>query len=219
MTKEFLKYIFTRTNNTIDTKTFKIKDLISIFFFSLFLDIILLIIFSKFIGHIENRNSIISSMSLPKALLISAIAFPLIEEIIFRLWLKKGNYNHYISIITCLAYTSAIAIRSGLTKNIYFISTILIIALIIAIHKFIPQEKKYYFKISLCISTLMFGFMHLFNFVDIQSIEIYKLPILVIPQIVLGFISGYIRLTRGFKYGVLFHALHNFTIILITTLK
>lgn len=219
MTKDFLKYIFTNTNNILETKAFKIKELISIFFFSIFIDVIIMIILKIFIGHLENRNSMLSSMYLPKALLISVITFPLIEELMFRLWLKKGKYNHYISIITCLASITLVIIRKGLVENIYFVSTISLIALIIAIHKFIAQEKKYYFKLSLYFSALIFGFMHIYNFTDIQSIEIYKLPFLVAPQILLGLIAGYIRLTRGFKYGVLFHALNNFTILLIITLK
>ena len=55
--------------------------------------------------------------------------------------------------------------------------------------------------------TLGFAAIHFSNFTS--SVPFYFAPILVLPQLILGIVLGYIRLGWGTRYSILFHAIHN----------
>jgi len=63
------------------------------------------------------------------------------------------------------------------------------------------------FKTLFWIFTLIFAAVHFSNFSS--SVSIYLAPILVLPQLVLGIMLGYIRVGWGTRYSILFHAIHN----------
>lgn len=64
-----------------------------------------------------------------------------------------------------------------------------------------------YFGIAFWFFTFIFAGVHIFNFSS--EFSIYLIPILVLPQFVLGVMLGYIRTGWGIGYSMLFHALHN----------
>lgn len=74
-------------------------------------------------------------------------------------------------------------------------------------------QKKYAFVFYF--TVLAFGFIHIANFQS-QS-PLWKLliwaPVLVLPQILLGGLLGFIRLRLGFWWSVLLHASHNFIFV------
>jgi len=69
-------------------------------------------------------------------------------------------------------------------------------------------RNKYYFKFLFFISAFSFGWVHIFNFEFTSSHYIF-IPIITLPQTILGLILGYIRIIYGFWYGVLLHFLYN----------
>ncbi|GLU55971.1 CPBP family intramembrane glutamic endopeptidase [Dyadobacter frigoris] len=69
-------------------------------------------------------------------------------------------------------------------------------------------RNKPYFKLLFYISALLFGWMHIFNF-EFTSSHYAFIPIITLPQTVLGLILGHIRIIYGFWYGVLLHFLYN----------
>lgn len=63
------------------------------------------------------------------------------------------------------------------------------------------------FKIIFWIFTLLFAAVHFSNFAS--TVSMYLAPILVLPQLVLGIMLGYIRVGWGTRYSMLFHGIHN----------
>lgn len=56
--------------------------------------------------------------------------------------------------------------------------------------------------------AVLFGYIHIFNF-EIETTVILLSPILVLPQIILGLILGYLRVKLGLIYSIILHALYN----------
>jgi hypothetical protein len=73
---------------------------------------------------------------------------------------------------------------------------------------------KNHYRLFFYVSALIFGLMHIFNFTGINKFNFVFTPLLVLPQIFVGLILGYLRTQYGFKYGVLFHAMINLVILL-----
>lgn len=65
--------------------------------------------------------------------------------------------------------------------------------------------------------ALAFGYMHIANYELNTTIWLLS-PILVAPQIVLGLFLGYIRVTLGLIYSILFHAVYNAILIVPSVL-
>ena len=72
------------------------------------------------------------------------------------------------------------------------------------------------FKLIFWSFTLVFAAIHLSNFGS--EVPFYLMPLLVLPQFILGIMLGYIRVGWGFWYCVLFHALHNGILVSIATM-
>jgi len=63
------------------------------------------------------------------------------------------------------------------------------------------------FKMIFWVFTIVFAAVHFTNFAT--TVSIYLAPILVLPQLVLGTMLGYIRVGWSTRYSMLFHAIHN----------
>jgi len=64
-------------------------------------------------------------------------------------------------------------------------------------------------------SILFFGLAHGINFSFSNSWYLLFIPLLILPQILAGFILNYIRVKYGIKYSIEFHLLINLQILLI----
>jgi len=64
-------------------------------------------------------------------------------------------------------------------------------------------------------STFSFALVHLSNFSNLDALFLIAVPIIVLPQILSGFILSYIRVRINFFYALLFHSLWNLTVFLI----
>ena len=73
-------------------------------------------------------------------------------------------------------------------------------------------RNKPYFKFFFYISALLFGWIHIFNF-EFTSSHYVFIPIIALPQTMLGLILGCIRINYGFWYGVLLHFLYNAVLV------
>jgi membrane protease YdiL (CAAX protease family) len=69
-------------------------------------------------------------------------------------------------------------------------------------------RNKPYFNWVYYISSLLFGWIHFFNYQFDQS-HYFFLPFITMTQTFGGFMLGYIRIMYGFWYGVLLHSLFN----------
>jgi len=69
-----------------------------------------------------------------------------------------------------------------------------------------------YFKIVFWVLTLLFGYVHLSNYEITTSILLFS-PFLVMPQIILGAILGFIRVKFGLIWAIALHAIYNFVLL------
>ncbi|WP_374755833.1 CPBP family intramembrane glutamic endopeptidase [Dyadobacter luteus] len=71
-----------------------------------------------------------------------------------------------------------------------------------------PFRKASFFKWLYYFSSLVFGWIHFYNFHPDAAHNIF-LPIITLPQTSLGFLLGYIRIMYGFWFAVMLHFLYN----------
>jgi len=73
--------------------------------------------------------------------------------------------------------------------------------------------KNYnYFKIVFYAFTIAFGFMHISNFEMSTQVVLFS-PLLVAPQISVGFLLGFIRVKFGLVWSMALHACYNMVLI------
>ncbi|MCE7041417.1 CPBP family intramembrane glutamic endopeptidase [Dyadobacter sp. CY312] len=72
---------------------------------------------------------------------------------------------------------------------------------------------KPYFRWMYYLSSLLFGWVHMFNYDYDQSHYLY-IPVITAVQTFIGFLLGYVRIIYGFWYGVILHAIYNSVMIL-----
>ena len=72
--------------------------------------------------------------------------------------------------------------------------------------KFLVNKK--YFNWIVYVISLIFGLIHLSNYIVDNSHKVFA-PLIVIIQIYGAFMFSFIRLKYGFWYGVLLHMIHN----------
>lgn len=172
----------------------KFKSVISLLIIEIPLMAVLILLISglETLGLVDPDNHKILDMikSYPVVLLLvlTVVIGPLIEELIFRLYLRyKNNYAlHFL--ISIVSLTGA---RNEQKAETFFISL---------------WKKRY--KFIFYFSAVIFGLIHISNFEFSYTILLLS-PILVAPQIILGLIIGYSRVRMGFISGLLLHSLHN----------
>lgn len=125
-----------------------------------------------------------------KIFLLGVVLIPLLEEIIFRLFLRfKSNY--------LLQFIIYLYPRS---KD--------------SIHEFWQK----YFRFIFYLSAIIFALVHLSNFNEIPS-HTFLLPLIVLPQFIGGLMMGYLRVRYNFFLGFLMHAIFNAIFITIGLLS
>ena len=67
---------------------------------------------------------------------------------------------------------------------------------------------KKHFKLIFYGFAILFGYVHITNFECATNVILLS-PILVLPQIMLGLILGFLRVKIGLIYAILLHALYN----------
>ena len=137
------------------------------------------------------------------------IIAPLLEELIFRYQLK----NWYVSflgwavLISYLFYEFfypqayiAFAILITICSIPFYFKTRKIIRF-----RFIKTVFKYHFYLT----AIVFGLVHVTNYNEPFQYG-FSVVLLVLPQLFMGFILGYVRMRFGLKNSMLFHATYNF---------
>lgn len=166
------------------------------------------------VTHLLDSKHLSSDKSVSEMFIKAVLFAPLIEEGMFRLFLKP-KLNNLIGFLL-LMFPSTLYL---LFKENYIIFTIISsieLAFLIAILKntyLIKLQKCIikYFRFFFYLSILSFGFAHITNFTfpEINFWVIICTPLLVSPQIFMGSILGFIRMKYGFKHSVLLHTTIN----------
>ncbi len=139
---------------------------------------------------LENHKLVEVLKTMPKSEVIFAyiVAVPLLEEIIFRLYLRYKT-NYLLRFFILLFYVAGKENKEHTEKRI----------------------KKIWYKQYVYIfyfSAVLFGFVHVFNF-DFDFKMLLLFPILTAPQIFAGIFMGYLRVRYNLIWGYFLHAIHN----------
>ncbi len=144
------------------------------------------------------------------------IVAPIAEELIFRIILRKGKRNFYIFIITCMLINLT-ALLTMHWDTLIIITTILFVVggirllhdkNLIDIYALRPYRYLYFGSI------IIFALLHTKNFIFPNQLFWLISPLLVLPQVGLGFILNYIRIKYGIKYSIVFHFIINTPVLL-----
>lgn len=158
-----------------------------------------------------NINKLDSSLNI---IFVFCVVAPIFEEIMFRKWLTFKKQDILISFFLLVFFLSSkisnISVYSFYI-NIHFIINILISFFITSVLYFliknydfdnIPPKKKLIFY---SISSIAFGMIHIVNFIPFNTIIFWAYPFFILPQIISGFILGYLRIKDGIIWSVLLH--------------
>ncbi|MFY0629527.1 MAG: CPBP family intramembrane metalloprotease [Flavobacteriaceae bacterium] len=69
-------------------------------------------------------------------------------------------------------------------------------------------KKARTFKIAFYTISIIFGYVHIFNF-EINTNVLLLSPFLIAPQLIVGMIFGFIRIRLGLIWSILLHATYN----------
>lgn len=186
-------------------------------FMSIFSVILMQIVINNSDMEINNsvENLVTSDISIWNILLLVSILAPILEEVLFRLFLSKDKkvWSLWIVLLPFLTwyFFRFESILAWLISGIIIIST-----LILLIRQkediFIKRYNKIY-PYLIYISALIFGLIHLGNY---QGLSLSGASLVfVLPQISVGFVLVFIRVRLGFWFAVLFHFVWNTAISLI----
>lgn len=158
------------------------------------------------------ERALLSSES--KYFLVHLLLVPIIEEIGFRLYLIPSKRNVLLSSITVvwLVYLMIVKVpESPIQYNIIRCMVSIPVGLLVylCLFRILPTVKYsslFYF------SALLFGSLHFnaFVYTDISFFSVLYVLLVIILTSFVGIIFGYIRVSSGIMYSILFHFLLNF---------
>ena len=219
MFSEAIKY-FNRPTYTENNRSVAVRAFI-IFIFKLILLVILVGIFK---GFIYAFNAIPSNtlknfhLSSFQAYLLVALYIPIIEEVIFRLNLKisLNNLIIFFAFLSGYFFYRIFKVENLNHPWIVILTFTLMIVLIYIkakkseeVDQFLSNFWKRYFAIIFHASCCIFAFLHLFNFEEIIPTLLFLSTVIVLPQLILAYALGFLRMNYGFQYNVIFHILYN----------
>ncbi|MCG9972078.1 CPBP family glutamic-type intramembrane protease [Gramella sp. YB25] len=153
-----------------------------------------------------------------KFVFLAVIAAPLIEESIFRSLLKPSPFSLKLFLCAIIYMTGVFMIPEQghwILRYSLLFGTILLFYY--AMGKLIPSEfykiicawlHKYYLFIWI-MGAIIFGFVHIFNYVDSFKIDLVLL-MMIFPRIIAGFFFGKIKLeNKGMIWPILMHSMNN----------
>ncbi|MCW8310728.1 CPBP family intramembrane metalloprotease [Sphingobacterium sp. InxBP1] len=169
----------------------------------------------KSVRALTNNNSFL-------IVLLAAFFVPIVEETMFRLWLSLDARHIAISFSAILTYF-LLGIKDLFKVNLMTLAIILSFIMIgLVIYRFLKGKdiegyltRFISIKFLGSISAIAFGLIHITNFAPINTNIWFIYPIYVLPQIVLGYLTVYLRLKHGFIYAVGLHVLVNFIAVLM----
>lgn len=227
--KEF--FLFTLSPKLLQIDKTKISDKILLFiilsftmlffvFSSSFLVkiIIYIIDFKEGIKIFNYQNNKLLKYSIWENVFYILLLGPILEEFISRLYLDLKKRSIILTLLCILAITLKMTNLNFDFKFYFLISIIVIFALFtlnIKQDSIIFFGKKYYIFIFY-FSCLTFSFLHFSNYTKVLSDNYnWLLPLLVLPQFVMGIFFGYIRIKLGFSWSIFLHICMNIPAVLI----
>ncbi|MEM8523794.1 MAG: CPBP family glutamic-type intramembrane protease [Bacteroidota bacterium] len=143
----------------------------------------------------------------------ATIVFPIIEELAFRLYLKRNNLNVFISslFMTYMIASAFVFNTSHFSLEKYGILRIFISLSTALLVLFVYQKRIFSlnFKWLYYLSALLFGLVHIYNY-DYTNPKVLIFAIIIcMPQILSGLFFGYARIKYGIIGAIILHGLLN----------
>jgi membrane protease YdiL (CAAX protease family) len=145
--------------------------------------------------------------------LLIALGAPLLEEFIFRLWLRGKPFQMALALVpwlaigTLLLATYAQLGRSGIISLLIASGLAIVLLLVLTWRR--RETPGWYFRIfpiAFWLTTVAFALAHLSNYKESIST---LLLLMVIPQFIGGMIMGYARVTYGMWANLSLHIARN----------
>jgi hypothetical protein len=196
--KQFLLLPIDEKDNSI-SNSMKVVRFVVVLSIDVLIGLIVLGLLSVFQGlkllDIESHkmNDIIKQFPVLFVLITGVILLPAFEELIFRFFLRFNRFNPLKTILNIFNKNK----NESMSDFEY--------------SKFVWDK---YYKIIYYSSAILFGLYHLTNYKITLWIIIFT-PILVLSQIVMGLLCGYLRVKFNFLWGMSLHILHNFIFLAI----
>lgn len=183
-------------------------------------------------------SDMMDNMSLPFVFLMAVIVAPVLEELIFRFHLRYKPLM-VLFILCSIVYMiylmpGDISSDSKLTEGLlglrnehasselinFFITSKLVKVILTALVVFVLYllVKRFrqsidsfldnFFGIPFYLTVAIFAFVHIYNF-ELPSHMWFYGPLMVMPQVVIGLLLGYVRVRNGICHSILVHAMNN----------
>lgn len=184
--------------------------------------VLALFIDTESLPHKLNQEGI-DMMSL---MLAGIILAPILEEYVFRFFLK-WKYIFLIAMVSVvLLFMTEMWPETG--GSFWLIGGVVVFSLC-GLVWFVSKNRRWdvmaersfrkHFMLVFYGQALIFGLVHISNYDVGEMTNLYILPFLVIPQMLLGVILGYSRLMYGQWSNIYLHALHNGILITIVNMS
>ncbi|MGZ5816500.1 MAG: CPBP family glutamic-type intramembrane protease [Croceibacterium sp.] len=191
------------------------------------LDLVLMALFLALLGlaaqlGFKAPENAIDKLHLgPLALAAIVVVLPMAEEMVFRSWLS--GRPGAVTAVVALLVGMAIPVISGPQGHPVLVLGSLAIAAVVAIglavwlrkHPPLPFFSRHFAWFYFA-SSVVFALAHLSNYSQIAALSL--LP-LVVPQLLVGLILGYSRVTYGLWSDMLLHMMHNGLLIGLVVLQ
>lgn len=170
----------------------------------------------------ENKttSSMAERFSPALLLLISVFAFPLLEEIAYRLSLKfKPIYLALtLGVIAYYIFSKAVYqtklsdVDNHFTERVLFALSILIVSFpIFSIPKINQRLERFWqqhFSWVFYFFSITFAWVHILNY-ELSLEHVLLMPVITLPKLVSALCYGYVRIQYGFIYCFAIHILNN----------
>lgn len=225
----FIKKPHNRRDLEKSTRT-KVYDTIGLYIIKLVL-LIPIVLFFALIYDPENIQSasMADRFSPLVLILVGGIVLPFLEEVAFRLSLQfKPIYASFsLSVLSYYFLTKAVFFTKMSAVDDSFLIRILVSVLVgFTLYPIVKMDSirvrlitfwNTHFRSICYVSCLIFAWMHISKY-ELSWVNILLLPLLTLPQLMSALIYGYIRISFGFQYPLLFHISNNFVAISLSLL-
>ena len=147
------------------------------------------------------------------------IIIPIIEEILFRLFLNFKKKEIWLSVFFMLLLALGIRVTSD---ALFLLSTWvkvgISLSVVVVLYFFVIDNIKFSIRLQrslTVVSIIAFGLMHIDNLEKIYYSLLLIYPFFVLPQMIMGYFGTNLRLKQGFVWGILLHCMTNLTFFLL----
>ncbi|AHM61711.1 hypothetical protein D770_17295 [Flammeovirgaceae bacterium 311] len=146
--------------------------------------------------------------------LLAAVLMPALEELTFRLWLIYNPIYFHVSLWLIAFFLSTALTQAGLPLfgyavfGIAALITILLLTFKDAAQQLLVNLYTNYYGWLFYGAAIIFALVHLINF-QLNARILLMAPLLVLPQLLLGLILGYLRVRLGLIWAIALHGVYN----------